>query len=89
MESRGTSDGERKTVTPLLADLKGSTAHDDGPFDAEWMTALFEEYWEKYTQYACAFTNALLEPATPSVAAIQEPPRPLLPVVLFAFLQSA
>ena len=43
---------------------------DEQPFDAEWMTTVFEEYWEKDAQYACAFTNALLEPITPSVAAV-------------------
>ncbi len=31
MESRGASDGERKTITALFADLKGSTALIEGP----------------------------------------------------------
>ena len=36
MESRGTADGERKTITALFADLKGSTALIEGldPEDA-------------------------------------------------------
>ena len=36
MESRGASDGERKTITALFADLKGSTAQIEvlGPEDA-------------------------------------------------------
>ena len=36
MESRGAADGERKTITALFADLKGSTALIDGldPEDA-------------------------------------------------------
>ena len=37
---------------------------DERPFDAEWMTTVFEEYWEKDAQYACAFTSALLDPTT-------------------------
>jgi hypothetical protein len=50
--------------------LQQIVQRDDQPFDAEWMTTVFEEYWEKDAQYACAFTNALLEPITPSVAAV-------------------
>ncbi len=30
MEARGTTDGERKTITALFADLKGSTALIEG-----------------------------------------------------------
>ena len=37
---------------------------DEQPFDAEWMTTVFEDFWEKDAQYACAFTSALLVPIT-------------------------
>jgi 2-polyprenyl-6-methoxyphenol hydroxylase-like FAD-dependent oxidoreductase len=34
------------------------------PFDADWMEALFQEYWEKESKGITNFTNLLLEPIT-------------------------
>ncbi|HUY20158.1 MAG TPA: styrene monooxygenase/indole monooxygenase family protein [Candidatus Binataceae bacterium] len=34
------------------------------PFDADWMEALFEEYWEKESKGITNFSNLLLEPIT-------------------------
>jgi 2-polyprenyl-6-methoxyphenol hydroxylase-like FAD-dependent oxidoreductase len=36
----------------------------DRPFDANWMDALFEEYWEKESKGITNFSNLLLEPIT-------------------------
>lgn len=44
--------------------------HGNRRFDADWMTEVFEEYWEKEAKYMYAFTSALLEPITPAAAEI-------------------
>ncbi len=36
----------------------------DQPFSADWMEALFEEYWEKESRGITNFSNLLLEPIT-------------------------
>ncbi|ANN18138.1 oxygenase [Amycolatopsis orientalis] len=41
----------------------------DKPFDAEWMTAAFEKYWE-YAQHVTTWTNAMLQPPPPHVLQI-------------------
>ncbi|MGH7966371.1 MAG: styrene monooxygenase/indole monooxygenase family protein, partial [Candidatus Binatia bacterium] len=45
-------------------------AHGGRPFDADWMTDVFEEYWEAEAKYMYAFTNAILEPITPAAATV-------------------
>ncbi len=44
--------------------------HGQDPFDADWMTAVFEEYWEADAKYMYSFTSALLEPITPAAAEV-------------------
>lgn len=39
-------------------------ARGDRPFDAAWMKATFEAYWERHGRHITAFTNLLLEPLT-------------------------
>jgi hypothetical protein len=41
-------------------------AHGDKPFDAAFMQATFERYWD-YAQYVTGWTNALLQPPPPHV----------------------
>jgi Styrene monooxygenase A putative substrate binding domain len=41
-------------------------AHGDQPFDAAFMQATFDRYWD-YAQYATGWTNALLQPPPPHV----------------------
>ena len=50
--------------------LQRIVEHGHRPFDAEWMTDVFEEHWEKDAKYMYAFTSALLEPITPAAAEI-------------------
>jgi len=50
--------------------LQRIVAHGHRPFDAEWITEVFEEYWEQEAKYMYAFTSALLEPVTPAAAEI-------------------
>ncbi|PTL76763.1 styrene monooxygenase/indole monooxygenase family protein [Vitiosangium sp. GDMCC 1.1324] len=38
----------------------------DRPFDAAWMSATFERFYERHGQPTYAFTNFLLEPITPA-----------------------
>jgi hypothetical protein len=40
--------------------------HGDQPFTADWMEALFEEYWERESKGITNFSNLLLEPITDS-----------------------
>ncbi len=42
-------------------------AHGDRPFDAQWMTATFERFYERHGQWTYAFNHSLLEP--PNAAA--------------------
>ena len=51
-------------------ELQRIVAHGHRPFDAEWITDVFEEYWDRDAKYMYAFTNALLEPITPAAAEI-------------------
>src|SRR5262249_16034334 len=50
--------------------LQRIIAHDNHPFDADWMNDVFEEYWEAKGKYMYAFTRALLEPITPAAAEV-------------------
>jgi len=50
--------------------LQRILTHGQNPFDADWMGAVFEEYWEADAKYMYAFTRALLEPITPAAAEV-------------------
>ncbi len=52
------------------ATLQAILERGDEPFDAAWMNATFDAYWERDAQYAYAFTSAILEPITPAAARI-------------------
>ena len=49
--------------------LKAIVDHGDRPYDAEFMKATFEAYWE-YAQYPTTWTNAMLQPPPPHVVEI-------------------
>ncbi len=49
--------------------LDAIVAHGDQPFDAGWMEATFERYWE-YVRHVTDWTNALLLPPPPHVLQI-------------------
>jgi hypothetical protein len=46
--------------------LDAILAHGDKPFDAAFMQATFERYWD-YAQYVVGWTNAMLQPPPPHV----------------------
>jgi 2-polyprenyl-6-methoxyphenol hydroxylase-like FAD-dependent oxidoreductase len=50
--------------------LRRILAQGDRQFDAEWMTDVCEEHWEKDAKYMYAFTSALLEPIPPAAAEV-------------------
>jgi len=39
-------------------------ARGDGPFDDEWITATFEDFYDEHARHAWQFSNLLLEPIT-------------------------
>jgi len=39
-------------------------ARGDGPFDDEWITATFEDFYDEHARHAGQFSNLLLEPIT-------------------------
>jgi hypothetical protein len=47
--------------------LERIKARGDSPFDAAWMTEVFDHHWDHFADYACRFNNMLLKPATPDV----------------------
>ncbi len=49
--------------------LKAILDHGDRPYDAEFMKATFEAYWD-YAQYPTTWTNAMLQPPPPHVVEI-------------------
>jgi 2-polyprenyl-6-methoxyphenol hydroxylase-like FAD-dependent oxidoreductase len=56
-----------KMATHLLQQI---IARGNQSFDADWMTEVFEKYWEADAKYMYAFTSALLEPITPAAAEV-------------------
>ncbi|MCU1347542.1 MAG: oxidoreductase, partial [Acidobacteria bacterium] len=44
--------------------VQSVVARGDGPFDAEWLTSTFEEFYEEHARFAIEFSNLLLEPLT-------------------------
>lgn len=49
--------------------LKAILDHGDRPYDAGFMRATFEAYWD-YAQYPTAWTNAMLQPPPPHVVQV-------------------
>jgi 2-polyprenyl-6-methoxyphenol hydroxylase-like FAD-dependent oxidoreductase len=46
--------------------VEAVTARGDLPFDEEWMTAMFERYWQRHGKPINDFNNLFLEPITPA-----------------------
>ncbi|ENW26514.1 hypothetical protein F924_02749 [Acinetobacter lwoffii ATCC 9957 = CIP 70.31] len=42
--------------------LQAILAHGDEAFTAEWMTQVFDDFWEYSGRYTTEFTNLLLNP---------------------------
>lgn len=59
---QGSNNAGHCAATYLAAILE----HGDRPFDAAWMDATFERYWE-YARHVTDWTNALLQPPPPHV----------------------
>jgi flavin reductase (DIM6/NTAB) family NADH-FMN oxidoreductase RutF len=47
--------------------LDSIVRHGTAEFDADWMTATFENYWRGWAQWVTAWTNSFLEPPAPHV----------------------
>jgi hypothetical protein len=45
-------------------------ARGEGPFDAQWMTDTFEDFWAKHGRPVTEWTNAMLQPMPPHVQQI-------------------
>jgi 2-polyprenyl-6-methoxyphenol hydroxylase-like FAD-dependent oxidoreductase len=45
------------------------TARNDEPFDATWIAATFERFWNDYARYSTGLNNLLLEPPSPMTVA--------------------
>jgi 2-polyprenyl-6-methoxyphenol hydroxylase-like FAD-dependent oxidoreductase len=44
--------------------VENIVARGDGAFDADWITATFDDFFAAHARHACAFSNLLLEPIT-------------------------
>jgi hypothetical protein len=42
--------------------VESIVAREERPFDAEWMTATFDAFWNAHARHACTFNNMFLEP---------------------------
>ncbi|MBO0821648.1 MAG: flavin reductase [Nocardiopsaceae bacterium] len=45
--------------------LDAIVGHGDSPFDADWMTATFENFWRGWARWVTAWTNSFLTPPAP------------------------
>ncbi|MDE2411539.1 MAG: FAD-binding oxidoreductase [Sphingomonadales bacterium] len=63
-----TGQGSNNAAKCAKVYLDAILAH-DGPFDAAWMTATFETYWD-YARYVVAYTNMTLTPPPPHMMQI-------------------
>lgn len=48
-----------KQAQHLVASI---VAREARPFDAQWMSSTFDEFWSEHARHACAFNNMFLEP---------------------------
>ncbi len=46
--------------------LKAIVAHGSAPFEADWMTEVFDRFWESSGKHTTRFTNLLLNPPPPA-----------------------
>lgn len=63
-----TGQGSNNAAKCAKVYLDAIVAH-DGPFDAAWMNATFETYWD-YARYVVAYTNMTLTPPPPHMMRI-------------------
>ncbi len=61
-----TGQGANNAAKAAAIYLEAVLAHADQPFDASWMQATFDAYWE-YVGPVTAWTNAMLQPPPPHV----------------------
>jgi hypothetical protein len=61
-----TGQGSNNAAKCATAYLNSILAHGDAPFDAAWMQATFDEFWQ-YAAYVTGWTNAFLAPPPPHV----------------------
>jgi hypothetical protein len=61
-----TGQGSNNASKSAKVYMDAIVAHGDRPFDAAFMQATFDRYWE-YAQYVTGWTNALLQPPPPHV----------------------
>ncbi len=64
-----TSQGSNNAIKSASFYLEAITAH-DGVLDADWMQRTFENFWRGWAQWATAWTNSWLQPATPHQRAV-------------------
>lgn len=64
-----TGQGSNNASKSAKAYMDAILAHGDRPYDAAFMQATFDTYWD-YAQYVTGWTNALLQPPPPHVLAI-------------------
>jgi flavin reductase (DIM6/NTAB) family NADH-FMN oxidoreductase RutF len=58
-----TSQGSNNAIKSASFYLEAITGH-RGEFDAEWMQRTFDNFWRGWAQWATAWTNSWLQPAT-------------------------
>lgn len=61
-----TGQGSNNAAKCCKAYLDAILAHGDRPFDADWMNATFDTYWQ-YAQSVVTWTNSLLTPPPPHI----------------------
>jgi hypothetical protein len=61
-----TGQGSNNAAKCATAYLNSILAHGDAPFDAAWMQATFDDFWQ-YAAYVTGWTNAFLAPPPPHV----------------------
>ncbi len=61
-----TGQGSNNAAKCAAIYLERILAHADAPFDAAWMQATFDRYWE-YAAYVTQWTNAMLAPPPPHI----------------------
>lgn len=64
-----TGQGSNNAAKCASVYLESILSHGDRPFDADWMQATFETYWD-YAQWVTGWTNAMLMPPPPHVLQI-------------------
>jgi hypothetical protein len=57
-----TGQGSNTAAKCAHAYLSAIIAHEDRPFDADWMHATFEQFWNTTGRAVTAWTNAMLQP---------------------------